>query len=80
VETELAVPTVPVPRDRWPYLEVRWQTLPDGGWISAHVVTPFLRVEWAARWYDDPPPWAPPFGFADRVWTLLSIAAEVAGA
>lgn len=58
----------------WPVLEVRWQTLPDGGWISAHVLTPFVRQETAARWFNDPPPGPPAFTFADRLWAVVFAA------
>jgi hypothetical protein len=79
VRVDLAVPTVPLPTDRWPSLEVRWQILPDGGWISAQVLTPFIRVEWAIRWFDDLPI-GPPYRFADRLWAVVGLAAEAVGA
>lgn len=57
---------------RWPVVEVRWQVLPDGGWLSTHIITPFVREERAVRWFDQ----APTIGFAERLWDMLGLAIE----
>lgn len=55
---------------RWPVLEVRWQTLPDGGWVSARIVTPFVWQATAARWFNGEPPGGA-VSFAERLWAVV---------